>query len=145
MKRTTFLSDSEFGEAWEQKFIESLTFEKYISYRKIDGKCKEFDFIVCRDDVITLYEIKSDRYAHNTGNLVVEFYCRGKDSGIRTSLADIWVFIIDATGEVFEVPKKVLEEAIHRQEYSEIREIAEGNLGFFFPVEYFRPFYSKTL
>ena len=142
MKRTTFSQDCAFGESWEERYMKSLDLD---SYRKMEGKCKEFDYVGVKGKEILLYEIKSDRYAHRTKNLVVEFLSRGKDSGIRTSLADIWVFIIDATGEVFEVSKKRLEEAIHRQEYSEIREIAEGNVGYFFPVEWFRPFYVKNI
>ena len=142
MKRTTFLVDSEFGEKWEKKYIESLGLD---SYRKMEGNCKEFDYVGVRGKDITLYEIKSDRYAHETRRLVVEFYSRGKDSGIRTSLADIWVFIVNATGDVFEVPKKVLEEAIHRQEYSDIKEMGEGNLGYLFSLDWFAPYYSRNL
>lgn len=145
MKRTTFSQfsqDEAFGSAWEQKYMQSLNLD---SYRKMEGRVKEFDYVGVKGKEIILYEIKSDRYAHKTGNLVVEFCSRGQPSGIQTSLADIWVFIIAATGEVFEVSKRRLVEAIHRQEYSEIREIAEGNVGYFFPLEWFRPFYCKNL
>lgn len=40
------------------------------------------------------FEIKSDFMAHKTGNLAIEFQCRGKDSGIRKTGADYWVYKI---------------------------------------------------
>jgi len=40
------------------------------------------------------FELKTDRMAHKTGNVYVEFQSRGKDSGIRTSKSDTWIFKI---------------------------------------------------
>ena len=40
------------------------------------------------------YELKTDRMAHKTGNVYVEFQSRGKDSGIRVSNAGTWIFKI---------------------------------------------------
>ena len=40
------------------------------------------------------FELKTDRMAHKTGNVYVEFQSRGKDSGIRVSKADTWIFKI---------------------------------------------------
>lgn len=40
------------------------------------------------------YELKTDRLSHKTGNVFVEFMSRGKESGIKTSKADIWIFRI---------------------------------------------------
>jgi len=40
------------------------------------------------------FELKTDRMAHRTGNVYVEFQSRGKDSGIRTSKSDTWIFKI---------------------------------------------------
>lgn len=40
------------------------------------------------------FEIKSDFMAHRTGNLAIEFQCRGKDSGIRKTEAKHWVYKI---------------------------------------------------
>jgi len=40
------------------------------------------------------FELKTDRKAHKTGNVYVEFQSRGKDSGIRTSKSDTWIFKI---------------------------------------------------
>ena len=43
------------------------------------------------------FELKTDRMAHKTGN--VEFQSRGKDSGIRTSKSDTWIFKIVSKGD----------------------------------------------
>jgi hypothetical protein len=40
-------------------------------------------------------EVKYDRLAHKTGNIYVEVYSRNKPSGISTSKANYWIFIID--------------------------------------------------
>ena len=40
------------------------------------------------------FELKTDRMAHKTGNVYVEFQSRGKDSGIKVSKADTWIFKI---------------------------------------------------
>ena len=45
------------------------------------------------------YELKTDRMAHKTGNVYVEFQARGKDSGIRTSKSDTWIFKIVSKGD----------------------------------------------
>ena len=45
------------------------------------------------------FELKTDRMAHKTGNVYVEFQSRGKDSGIRTSKSDTWIFKIVSNGD----------------------------------------------
>ena len=40
------------------------------------------------------YELKTDRLAHKTGNVYVEYESRGKDSGIKTSKSNLWIFKI---------------------------------------------------
>lgn len=40
------------------------------------------------------YELKTDRLAHKTGNVYVEYESRGKSSGITTSKANLWIFKI---------------------------------------------------
>lgn len=40
-------------------------------------------------------EIKRDFKASQTGRVFVEFFCRGKPSGISTTEADFWCFVLD--------------------------------------------------
>jgi len=44
-------------------------------------------------------EVKTDRLAHSTGNLAIEYKCRGKWSGISTTQADWWAFKIKRGGD----------------------------------------------
>ena len=40
------------------------------------------------------FELKTDRKAYQTGNVYVEFESRNKNSGIRTSKSNTWIFKI---------------------------------------------------
>ena len=40
------------------------------------------------------YELKTDRLAHKTGNVYVEYESRGKESGIIASKSNLWIFKI---------------------------------------------------
>ena len=61
-------------------------FEKDLSYGKKHEK------MVMKS--LEKYELKTDRMAHRTGNVYVEFQSRGKDSGIRTSKSNTWIIKI---------------------------------------------------
>ena len=61
-------------------------FEKDLSYGKKHEK------MVMKS--LEKYELKTDRMAHKTGNVYVEFQSRGKDSRIRTSKSNTWIFKI---------------------------------------------------
>lgn len=52
--------------------------ESFIS--KLLRKEKDFYFV----------EVKSDRVAHRTGNFFIEYQSRGKDSGLKTTIADYY-------------------------------------------------------
>lgn len=43
-------------------------------------------------------EVKTDFQASRTGNLYIEFECWGKRSGLATTKADFWVFLIMKEG-----------------------------------------------
>ena len=66
-------------------------FRKDLSY----GKKHEKLVMKSRMD----YELKTDRLAHKTGNVFVEFESRGKASGISTSKAGVWIFKIVSKGD----------------------------------------------
>ena len=40
-------------------------------------------------------EVKRDFRASQTGNVFVEFFCRGKPSGLATTQATHWAFVLD--------------------------------------------------
>lgn len=40
-------------------------------------------------------EVKTDFLVSKTGNVAIEFECRGKPSGIKTTTADWWVIVLE--------------------------------------------------
>ena len=56
-------------------------------------------------------EVKRDFKASQTGRVFVEFFCRGKPSGIATTEADHWAFILKE-GIVIILPTKRLKELV---------------------------------
>ena len=66
-------------------------FRKDLSYGKKDEK------LVMKS--MENFELKTDRMAHKTRNVYVEFQSRGKNSGIRTSKSDTWIFKIVSNGD----------------------------------------------
>lgn len=55
-------------------------------------------------------EVKTDRFAHYTQRLSVEYKYNGNPSGISTTEADYWAFVIPQTGAIIFVPTDKLKE-----------------------------------
>ena len=70
-------------------------------------------------------EVKRDYIASRTGNLFVEFSSRGKASGLATTKANFWAFILDGERVVI-VPTKYLQQ-VARLAYSEGRTVRGGD------------------
>ena len=47
--------------------------------------------LILNDSTSVTYEVKDDHYSFKSGNVAVEFECRGKPSGISVTQADFWV------------------------------------------------------
>jgi len=56
-------------------------------------------------------EVKRDFRASQTGRVFVEFFCRGKPSGISTTEADFWAFMISDESVVI-LPTKRLKKLV---------------------------------
>jgi hypothetical protein len=63
-------------------------------------------------------EVKTDRIAHITGNVAVEYRYRGRPSGIATTEADYWAFILYDMTTIIMVPTDKLK-AIAREKYKQ--------------------------
>ena len=89
------------------------------------GNFKEYDFIA--DNL--RYECKADRMAHKTGNLCIEYQSRGKPSGISTSEADFWIYmLVGPDGEIsetYKIPSQNLKDEINKQTY--LRAVSGGD------------------
>lgn len=86
--RSTFKKDLTFGQTYEHKAADYLKY-KTIKYAK--GYCKGYDLIL---NGKTKIEVKSDRMAHKTGNLAIEYYCNNRKSGILSTESVKWVYFI---------------------------------------------------
>jgi len=80
----------------------------FIKYNK-DNK---FDLLMKYNNKPVTYEIKTDIYPKNTGNLVVEFECRGKPSGIAITEADYFVTYFPHLNEIWNIKTNILRELI---------------------------------
>lgn len=82
-------------------------------------------------------EVKTDFMASQTGNVFVEFFCRNKPSGLATTKADYWAFILGEKTVVL-LPTDELKK-LARQVYREKGKVRGGDgnfsLGVLIPIE----------
>ena len=71
-------------------------------------------------------EVKTDRMAHKTGNIAVEYECGGKPSGISKTEADYWAFIIKNGAYILIVRTDYLKK-IARHWYMQGKVVAGGD------------------
>jgi len=62
------------------------------------------------------YEVKYDRMSIITGNIFIEFYCRGKLSGISTSESDFYI-IAYTDKDLYLIETETLKKLINNKEY----------------------------
>ena len=113
MGQYNFEKDIEFGESGEsvvRKFLElhGMKFES-------DNKDSKYDlkmFYPLTNKPYT-YEIKTDEYP-DTGNLAVEFECRGKKSGIEVTEADYFLTYFIKLGEIWNIKTEKLKRILQR-------------------------------
>ncbi len=85
--------------------------EGYVPQFDIDAEFGRQGELIVMDIIDALkrgaVEVKTDEIAGRTGNVYVEYRCKGRASGIQTSEAEVWVFVV---GEVaIAVPRVKLE------------------------------------
>lgn len=102
MANYDFKKDIIEGEDGEQIVLEDLIRmgAKFIS----DNKDNKYDLLVSRKNREITYEIKTDVYCtpeYDTGNMFIEFECRGKESGIIVSKSDWFVTLYKGLNEIW--------------------------------------------
>lgn len=81
---------------------------------------KGYDATFTIDDKVYTLEIKSDWNTRDTGNMVVEYECRGKESGIATSTAHFWAIAVMYNIDTFDlylINTKILQRLIKEGVY----------------------------
>lgn len=69
---------------------------------------KAYDLTYNKEGVIYSMEVKEDLQFSKTGNIAIEIRSRSKPSGICTSLADYWVYVLGEEVWYTERPRLVL-------------------------------------
>lgn len=103
-----FIEDLKLGKEYELK---ALKLFKYKSYVHSEGINKLYDLeIDTIDDEKVFVEVKSDRLAIKTGNVVIEYECNKKSSGINATKADYYVYFVIGSNIVYKIKTKTLKE-----------------------------------
>ena len=88
------LADGLKGEQAVRHFVESVWNKRFMTY----GNTNKFDIMFQGHlEGPTFFEVKTDYFEKDwsdggTGNMAIEYKCRGKPSGIRTTLADWFAY-----------------------------------------------------
>ena len=90
------LVDGQKGEEAVRHFVESVWEKKFVTY----GDTNKFDIMFQNDyDDPLFFEVKTDYFEKDwkeggTGNMAIEYKCRGKKSGIRKTKAMYFAYYI---------------------------------------------------
>ena len=88
------LEDGQMGERAVRHFVETQWLKKFITY----GNTAAFDIMFQNNKQNPiLFQVKTDMFEKDwdkggTGNMAIEYKCRGKDSGIKTTMADWFAY-----------------------------------------------------
>jgi hypothetical protein len=128
--------------------IETLKYLEYDYYNFNNNY--EYDIKIIKNGLITTYEVKSEKLAFKTGNFCIEYFCRGKPSGISTTKADyyfIYVIENEYKYKVFKIPVMKIKDYIMTRKY--IRNIIGGDdkasKMFLFPISLFNEYEIKEI
>lgn len=121
MANYQFDKDIIIGESGEQTVRQDL--EKLGANFISDNKDNKFDLLMERNGNTISYEIKTDVYCsptYDTGNIFVEYECRGKKSGIEVSKADWFVTYFKNLNQIWYIKTEKLKELIKNNTLKEI-------------------------
>lgn len=96
------------GEDFIIIFMENLGF-KFI-HRCNDNR---YDIMMGYNESSYSYEIKTDSYPRDTGNIAIEFEGRGKPTGISVTQADFFVTYFPNLGEIWNIETNKLKKLIN--------------------------------
>lgn len=106
----TFNSDLALGKEYEKK---ALALFDYETYKISEGEVKEYDIdMTLKNGKNIKIEVKCDRLAKKTGNIVIEYMYNGKDSGINSTQADYWIYFIIDDNCYYKFPVKRLRKLV---------------------------------
>lgn len=105
------LKNGEIGEMDMVRLMETFGME---FIHKTVGNDKRYDLLMSYEGNVCKYEIKTDTYPYNTGNIVIEFESRGVPSGIAVTESDYFTTFFPFWGEVWNIKTSDLKLLIER-------------------------------
>jgi hypothetical protein len=113
-KEYNFRKDIKKGKLGET-FIKNVLVYFGFNFIKFNDDNK-YDLLMSYNGKEVKYEVKTDFLAE-TGNLFIEFECRGKDSGIHTSESDYYIFYFPTIKELWKIKTEKLKNIIKEQTF----------------------------
>lgn len=122
-----FKDDLKFGNIYEKKLINLIPND---NYKIMEGNFPFYDIEIIKDDINTKYEVKADRYTYKTNNIVIEYECRAKPSGINISQSNYYAYYVvnpNNKDDLYIIPTNDIKEYIKNRNYKRI--ISGGDNG----------------
>lgn len=84
--------------------VETLKYLKFDEYEFNDDN--RYDIKITKNNIVKLIEVKKEKLASKTGNIVIEYFCRGKPSGINVTQAEVYYYyVVSEDGyRLFKIP-----------------------------------------
>lgn len=98
------------------KILEKIYNAEIISF----NNSNEYDILTKQGDKFITYEVKEDFSCSRTGNVGLEYHCRGKLSGISVSKADYYIYKVHTKNEgiqFFEYKTSILRDMVAKKLY----------------------------
>ena len=115
-----FKDDLKFGNEYEKKLISIVDNDKY---KIMDGNYPFYDIEMIKDNKTIKYEVKADRYTYRTNNIVIEYECKNKPSGINISTSDFYAYFVinpNNNDDLYIIPTDDIKEYIKNNKYKKI-------------------------
>ena len=116
----SFRQDFPIAQATE-KMIGALLESKYVCKVLRYNDDNQYDLLVeVKKGYVIAIEVKEDSMCQKTGNVGLEFECRGKPSGIAVSKADWYIYVVHAPDfktKIFLISTNRLKEMIAKRLY----------------------------
>lgn len=129
MANYIFSKDLEIANKTEEKIADVIARVTGSTIKRLNNN-RDYDILIERKGRDFYIEVKEDFMAAKTGNIAVEYECRGKPSGISVSKSDIYAYLIHESEKkqsLVLTDVKKLKEAINKRMF--YREVTGGDAG----------------
>jgi len=95
---------------------------KYLNFDTFEfNDTSSHDIKIIKDGIETLIEVKSEALAYKTGNICIEYFCRGKPSGISVTKSEYYyIYVVKDEKEyrLFKIPVEDIKNMITDKLYT---------------------------